>query len=90
MADRDFEQVGDPEIPQIIQIQIMPRINTQSAGDSCSSRLLKLREYGFILASLVGSGIAFGIELDPVGAQRRDTLNLRGLGVHEETDAASQ
>ena len=90
MPDRDFEQFGDPEILQIMQIQIMPSIDTQSAGGSCSRRLLKLREYRFMLASLVGSGLAFGVELDPVGAQRRDALNQRGIRVHKETDAASR
>ena len=54
MANRDLKQVGDPEIPQIIQIQIVARIETQSAGGRCRGRFLKLREYGFKFASLMG------------------------------------
>ena len=63
MANRDLEQVGDPEIPQIIQIQIVPAL-IPGRWRSLSRPLLKLREYGVKLASLMGPGIALGVELD--------------------------
>ena len=68
----------------------MPRIETQSAGGRCRGRFLKLREYGFKFASLMGPGITLGIELDPIGAERRNTLYLRRIRVHKEAHAAPE
>ena len=79
VANRNLEQVGDPEIPQIIQVQIVSRIDTEAAGGRCRSRFLKLREYGVKIASFMSSGVALGIELDSVGAQEDPGIDLMAL-----------
>ena len=92
MADRHFAHArhGLQERREVVAIEVVACVDAQAAVER-HLRRLRIRGERFCLSrSAECAGIAFGIQLDAVGARFLDGLHRLRHGVHEQAHAHAE